>query len=68
MFDENGGMFSKRVEITLGKGEIAGHKQFFLFPQRFQKGCTAEHRYVWERVNYGLVLNTTSADNKTVII
>ena len=27
-FDENGGKFSKRVEITVGKGAIASHKQF----------------------------------------
>ena len=40
-FDENGGMFSKRVENTVGKGEIAHHEQFLLFPQCFLKTCTA---------------------------
>ena len=29
-FDENGRMFSKRVENTVGKGEIARYKQFLL--------------------------------------
>ena len=33
--------FSKWVENS-GKGEIAGYKQFFLFPQCFQKICTAD--------------------------
>ena len=28
-------------EITVGKGEIARHKQFLLFPQCFQKTYTA---------------------------
>ena len=32
-FDENGRRFSKRVENTVGKGEIACHEQFLLFPQ-----------------------------------
>ena len=32
-FDENGRKLSKRVENTVGKGEIACHKQFLLFPQ-----------------------------------
>ena len=36
-FDENGGEFSKRVENTVGKGEIARYEQFLLFPQCFQK-------------------------------
>ena len=29
-------------ENTLGKGEIACYKQFLLFPQCFQKTCTAD--------------------------
>ena len=41
-FDENGGKLSKRVENTEGKGEIAHYEQFLLFPQCFQKTCTAE--------------------------
>ena len=36
-FNENGRKYSKRVENTVGKGEIAYYKQFFLFPQCFQK-------------------------------
>ena len=34
-FEENGGKFSKRVEKTVGKGEIAHYEQFLLFPQCF---------------------------------
>ena len=41
-FDENGTQFSNRVENTAGKGEIARYEQFFLFPQCFQKTCTAD--------------------------
>ena len=38
-FGENSRKFSKQVENTVGKGEIAGYKQFLLFPQCFQKAC-----------------------------
>ena len=41
-FDENGGKFSKRIENTVGKGEIAHHEQFLLFQQCFQKTSTAD--------------------------
>ena len=41
-FDENGRMFFKRVENTVGKGEIARYEQFLLFSQCFQKTCTAD--------------------------
>ena len=41
-YDESGGNFSKRLENTVGKGEIARYKQFLLFPQCFQKICTAD--------------------------
>ena len=41
-FDENGRKFSKWVESTVGKGEIARYEQFLLFPQRFQMTCTAD--------------------------
>ena len=37
--DENGRKLSKWVENTVGKGEIARHEQFLLFPQCFQKAC-----------------------------
>ena len=32
----------KRVENTVGKGEIACYEQFLLFPQCFQKTYTAD--------------------------
>ena len=34
-FDGNGRKFSKQVENTVGKGEIARYEQFLLFPQCF---------------------------------
>ena len=40
--DKNGRMFSKRVENTVGKGEIARHEQFLLFPQCLQSNFTAD--------------------------
>ena len=39
-FGENGRKLSKRVENTVGKGEIARYEQFLLFPQCFQKACS----------------------------
>ena len=38
-FNENGRKLSKRVKNTVGKGEIARHEQFLLFPVCFQKAC-----------------------------
>ena len=38
-FDENGRKLSKRVENTVGKGEIARYDQFLLFPKCSQKTC-----------------------------
>ena len=38
-FNENGSKLSKRVENTVGKGEIARYEQFLLFPHCFQKAC-----------------------------
>ena len=52
-FDENSRKFSKWVENTVGKGEIARYEQFFLFPQCFQKACFPEASkgvIVWEWV------------------
>ena len=40
-FDENGRKLFKQVGNTVGKGEIARNMQFFLFPECFQKTCTA---------------------------
>ena len=34
--------FFKRVENTVGKGEIAHNEQFLLFSQYFQKACTSD--------------------------
>ena len=39
---ENGRKFSKWVENTVGKGEIARYEQFLLFPQCFQKTFTTD--------------------------
>ena len=41
-FEKNAGKFSKWIENTVGKGEIARYEQFLLFPQCFQKTCTAD--------------------------
>ena len=52
-FDENDRWFSKWVENTVGKIEIARFEQFLLFPQCFQKTCTADTSkpgLVWERI------------------
>ena len=43
-FDENGRKFSKRVENTAGKGEIARYEQFLLNPQCFLKTCAANSK------------------------
>ena len=32
----------ERAETTVGKGEIACHEQFLIFPQSFQQTCTAD--------------------------
>ena len=34
--------FSKRVENSVGKGEIACYKKFILFPKCFQRICIAD--------------------------
>ena len=41
-FNENCRKFSKLVENTVGKGEIARNEQFLLFPQCFKKISTAD--------------------------
>ena len=40
-FDENG-KYSKRVENTMGKGEIARNEQFLLYRLCFEKTCAAD--------------------------
>ena len=52
-FVENSGKSSKRIEITLGKGEMARDEPFLLFPKCFQRACAADMKkpkLVWERV------------------
>ena len=52
-FDENGRKLFKRVENTVGIGEIAHYEQFLLFPQCYQKACFPEASkgvIVWEWV------------------
>ena len=41
-FDDNGRKFSRLVENTVEKGEVARHEQILIFPQGFQKSCTAD--------------------------
>ena len=41
-FDGNGRKFSKWIEKIVAKGEITHYDQFLLFPQCFQKTCTAD--------------------------
>ena len=41
-FEENDRKLSQWLENTEEKGEIACHEQFLLFPQCFQKTCTAD--------------------------
>ena len=53
-FNENITKFSKQVENTVGKGEIARYEQFLLSPQCFQKACfpgASKSVIVWEWVN-----------------
>ena len=55
IFDENSRKFSKQVEKTVGKGEIARCVQFLLFPQCFQKACLPGASIgiiVWEWVKH----------------
>ena len=50
----NSRKFSKLVENTVGKGEIARYEQFLLFPQCFLKACfpgASKGVIVWEWVN-----------------
>ena len=54
IIDKNGRKLSKRVENTVGKGEITRYEQFLLFPQCFQKACfpgASKGVIVWEWVN-----------------
>ena len=58
-FDENGRKLFKRVENTVGKGEIARYEQFLLFPQCFQKVCfpgASKGVIVWEWIKKNVSL------------
>ena len=55
-FAENVRKIFKRVESTVGKGEIARYEQFLLFPQCFQKICTADV-IGWTFVEINISLN-----------
>ena len=64
-FDENGRKLSKRVENTVGKGEIARYEQFLLFPQCFQKACfpgVSKGVVVWEWVKRTVYLYVWDVD------
>ena len=53
-FADSGLKLSKRVENTVGKGEIARYEQYLLFPQCFQKARfpgASKGVIVWEWVN-----------------
>ena len=59
-YDENGRKLSKRVENTVGKGEIARYEQFLHFPQCFQKACfqgASKGVIVWEWVKIVYILD-----------
>ena len=52
---------AEQVENTVGKGEIARHEQFVLFPQSFQNACFLEASkgvIVWEWVQFRKFLLT----------
>ena len=51
LLDKYGRKFSKGVENTVGKEEIARNEQFLLFLQCFQQACTANTGLAWERDN-----------------
>ena len=63
-FDENGRELSKRVENTVGRGEIAPEEQFLLFPQCFQKAFfpgASKSVIVWEWVKQMTYIKDQSA-------
>ena len=67
-FDEKSKKFSKRMESTVGKGEIARYEQFLLFPQCFENTSTADRLksgLVWGRVNFNIALVVQSVAYRT---
>ena len=64
-YDENAIKLSKRVENTVGKGEIARYEQFLLFPLCFQESCfpgASKGVIVWEWVKQVWILTLYSID------
>ena len=59
-FDENGRKFSKRVENTVGKGEIARYEQFILFSRCFSKDFYCRHVKTRAYLGEGLTNSVTS--------
>ena len=62
---------SKRVENTVGKGEIVCYEQFLLFPWCFQKACfpgASKGVIVWEWVKYSLILSQTIFHKYSLIL
>ena len=70
-FDENTRKFSKRVENTVGKGEIGRYEQFLLFPQCFEIACFPEASkgvIVWEWVKPPFLRVNLISTNKRICI
>ena len=57
-FTKKGIKLSKRVENSVGKGEIARYEQFLLSPQCFQEACfpgASKGVIVWEWVKSNIL-------------
>ena len=61
-FNENCRTFSKKVENTLEKGEIACHEQFLLFTQYFQIVLQSNKNMSLFEKGLGLLLNVKILD------
>ena len=57
-FDEHDSKFSKQVENTVGKGEIARYEQFLIFSSVFKRLVLQTPGLVWERVNEMILIST----------
>ena len=69
-FDVDSRKFSKLVENTVGKGEIARYEQFLLYPQCFLKAClpaASKGVIVWELVINSFLCYQTSVNRKGII-
>ena len=58
-FDDYGEKFSKRIENTVVKREIAHYVQFLFFPQCFQKAYAADQFLLFLQCFKRLVLQTS---------